>query len=84
MIYIKIWFQQSNDDNNTTTFRIGIFMFNSQPVEIWNESQDDIPELTGGKLSLLSVGGILNGSVAIPVTVNPYDPTQIITKPGLC
>jgi hypothetical protein len=64
----KIWFQVIDDTNI------------SSGVIFWNEDQDDIPETTGGKLAVMSIGGFLNATVAIyAITVGRIG-TMSVTK----
>jgi TFIIB zinc-binding len=60
----KIWFQsnsssESNGDNE------------NDEHELWNDSQDDIPDTVGGKLAIVSVGGLLNGLAGHVISHTP-------------
>jgi TFIIB zinc-binding len=49
----KIWFQSNSESNGVND--------DDHSHELWNDKQDDIPDTVGGKLAIVSVGGLLNG-----------------------
>jgi hypothetical protein len=53
----KIWFQSNSSSSDSNTGDND----NDPHNELWNDNQDDIPDTVGGKLAIVSVGGLLNG-----------------------
>lgn len=71
----KIWFQQAGettaddvDSNNNDDDTIN----NNNGLIEWDEQQEDIPDTDGGKLAVLSVGGLLNGLAHKTVSPTPH------------
>jgi len=68
----KIWFQAESaatDDSN-----------NNNGLIRWDKEQTDIPDSDGGKLALLSIGGLLNGLASLPVTKTPHSNPKTLFK----
>lgn len=69
----KIWFQIASTaaENSDGDITDGV---------LWDEDQDDIPETAGGKLAVLSVGGLLNGMAGQPVCKAPNSNPKALFK----
>jgi TFIIB zinc-binding len=62
-----VWFQLSTDD--TPDPSLGDFV-------LWDEDQDDVPGPLGGKIAILSAGGLLNALSSCFLCATPVVPTH--------
>ena len=71
----KVWFQKNPDADDA----IPLTQIPDGCVQ-WNEDQDDIPDTVGGKLSKLSVGGLLNALAGQNVCARPTVQPKALMK----
>lgn len=74
----NIWFQSAS--SSSTEIENGSSGAAAGKGVLWDEDQDDIPETAGGKLAVLSVGGVLNGMAGQQVCHTPNANPKTLLK----
>jgi TFIIB zinc-binding len=71
-----VWFQQSTLETTAPENNNSNSSSSSSSMIYWDESQDELPIVVGGKLAILSAGGILNALASCYLCRTPVVPAN--------